>query len=73
MNRDVELEIADDLVREARLLLKRINQSEAALLVELPDGQRMSIEIAVLPPVEPESQGAMRVKPKETQRIVKDP
>ncbi len=33
----------------------------------------MSIEIAVLPPVEPESQGAMRVKPAETQRIVRDP
>ena len=67
------MDIADDLVREARLLLERIGQAEAALLIELPDGQRMSIEIAVLPPVEPESQGAMRVKPAETQRIVRDP
>jgi hypothetical protein len=63
MNRKYGTQTADDLVEAARSLLTRLGASEHAMLIGLPDGRRLSIEIAVLPPVEPGSEGAMRAKP----------
>jgi hypothetical protein len=62
MNRRYGKKTAGDLVEAARSLLIRLEKSEHAMLIGLPDGCRLLIEIAVLPPVEPGSEGAMRVK-----------
>jgi hypothetical protein len=63
MNRKSGTRAIGDLVAAARSLLTRLGVSEHAVLVGLPDGQRLSIELAVLPPVDPGSEGAMRAKP----------
>jgi hypothetical protein len=63
MNRKYRAQAASDLVAAARSFLTRLGESEHALLIGLPDGRRLSIEVAVLPPVDSGSEGAMRVKP----------
>ena len=63
MNRKHGTRAVHDLVAAAKSLLERLGEPEHALLIGLPDGRRLSIEIAVLPPVEPGSEGAMRAKP----------
>ena len=48
MNRRYGTRTGDDLVEAAHRLLIRLEKSEHAMLIGLPDGCRLSIEIAVL-------------------------
>lgn len=52
-----------EIIAAACHLLAWLGRAEHAMFEGLPDGRRLSIEIAVLPPVDEEATGAMRVIP----------
>ena len=67
MKRKTNPDLTREIVEAACRLMERLKDSEHAVFEGLPDGNRLSIEIAVLPPVDDHSMGAMRVLPDSTQ------
>jgi hypothetical protein len=51
------------LVKAAAKVLEETSATEQEIFLTLPNGNRISIEIAILPPAEEGSTGAMRARP----------
>jgi hypothetical protein len=51
-----------DLVDAACCLMEQVHGTEHSILEALPGGNRLSIEIAILPPMEDSDEGAMRTE-----------
>ena len=67
MKRKVNPDLTREIVEVACRLMEQLKDSEHAVFEGLPDEKRLSIEIAVLPPVDDHSMGAMRVLPHSSQ------
>lgn len=63
MKRNSSSDPAREIAEAACRLMNHLDRPEHAMFEGLPDGRRLSIEIAVLPPVEEGATGAMRVLP----------
>jgi hypothetical protein len=53
------------LVKAASKILEETTTTEQEIFLTLPNGNRISIQIAVLPPVDENSTGAMRTRPED--------
>lgn len=51
------------LVKAASKILEETTTTEQEIFLTLPNGNRISIQIAVIPPVDEHSIGAMRTRP----------
>jgi len=70
MESSVPQDLHKNLVDAACSILEHFNAKEHTILEGLEGGNRLSIEIAILPPAEQFKEGAMRTPPL-TQRIIK--
>ena len=66
-NRNIRV-LTRELIEAAVQLMERREECELTLFESLPKGHRISIEIAILPPPDPDSVGAMRAIPARTAR-----
>ena len=65
-----EPKITQAIIKAASKLLAETTSTEQEVFETLPNGNRISIEIAILPPVDDEATGAMRTRPDAaTQRL----
>lgn len=62
MNSRPDPKITQAIVKAASRLLKEATASEHEVFETLPNGSRISIEIAILPPVDEDATGAMRTR-----------